>query len=127
MNLADLVRSGRLAIGLGAVVLAGLAARLLRVLLRRAFGEGRGLALAVALGLLQLAGQAFDLCINLCEAALEVGDDLVALPAAKAERGIHTVLVARKMCRRGGRMFPRRTKPLINYDQGCCRNCGVCR
>jgi hypothetical protein len=37
------------------------------------FGEGRGLALAVALGLLQLAGQAFDLGFELCEAALEVG------------------------------------------------------
>jgi hypothetical protein len=46
VDLIDLFRSGRLAVGLGAVVLAGLAAGLLGVWLRLALSEGSGLALA---------------------------------------------------------------------------------
>jgi hypothetical protein len=109
---------GGLAMGLGAVVRAGLAAGLFGLGLGRALGEGRGLALAGALGLFQLAGQAFDLSFELCEAALEVGDALVALPAALTDRGIHTLIVAREARRRGGRSAPRGTEALNKYHPG---------
>jgi hypothetical protein len=51
VNLVDLVRGGRLAVGLGAVVSAGLAAGLLGLAGGLALGEGSGLALAGAGGL----------------------------------------------------------------------------
>jgi hypothetical protein len=45
VNLIDPIRGGRLAVGLGAVASAGLAARLLGLARRLAFDEGSGLAL----------------------------------------------------------------------------------
>ena len=52
---------GWLPMGLGAVGRAGLTAGSLRLVLRRSFGEGGGLALAVPLCLVEEAGQALDL------------------------------------------------------------------
>jgi hypothetical protein len=46
VNLVDLFGAGRLAVGLGAVLLAGLAAGFLGIRFRIAFGKGSGLALA---------------------------------------------------------------------------------
>jgi hypothetical protein len=84
---------GWLPMGLGAVVRAGLAAGPLRLGLRRPLGEGGGLALAVALRLLQLAGQAFDLGFQLRDAAPQVGDQAVALAAARVCREVHISII----------------------------------
>jgi hypothetical protein len=61
VDLIDLIRGGRLAVGLGAVVLAGLAARLERVGLGLSLGKGRCLALAGAGRLVELAAEALVL------------------------------------------------------------------
>ena len=55
MDLVDLLGGWRLAVGLGAVVLARLAARLAGVRLGLAFGKRLGLALAGTEGLFELA------------------------------------------------------------------------
>ena len=106
VDLVHLFGLGWLAVCLGAVVGARPSAGLDGVVLGRSLGEGCGLALAVALGLPQQAGQALDLSFELCEAALEVGDDLVALPSAQADRGIHTLVVAGRLCRRAAERRP---------------------
>jgi hypothetical protein len=58
VDLVYLFGAGRLAVGLGAVVLAGLAARLLGRVGGLALGEGGGMALAGAGRLVELAAQA---------------------------------------------------------------------
>jgi hypothetical protein len=70
--LVDLVDSlRRLAVGLGAVLLAGLASWFLGVRLGWSFGEGGGLTLASALLLFKQAGEAFDLGFQFGDAALQ--------------------------------------------------------
>src|SRR5262249_19304548 len=81
--------------GLGAVGRAGLAARPLRFGPGRPFGEGGGLALAVALRLLQLPGQPFDLGFELGDTVPKVGDQAVALAAARAGREVHTPIIGK--------------------------------
>ena len=95
MNFVDLLGAGRLAMGLGAVVLAGLAAGLLGLVSGLALGEGGGLALAGALRLLQLALQAFDLGFKLGDTVPQVGDEVVAVAAARASGGSHTFIIDR--------------------------------
>ena len=68
VNLVNLFGAGRLAVGLGAVVLAGLAARLLGLVGGLALGEGGGLALAGAGGLVELAAEALVLGLQVTEA-----------------------------------------------------------
>src|SRR6516162_10712418 len=58
VDLVDLFGAGRLAVGLGAVVLAGLAAGFLGLAGGRSLGEGSGLALAGACRLVELAAEA---------------------------------------------------------------------
>jgi hypothetical protein len=71
VDLVDLLRAGRLAVGLGAVVLAGLAAGLLGLIGGLAPGEGGGLALAGAGGLVELAAEALVLGLQVEEASLK--------------------------------------------------------
>jgi hypothetical protein len=61
VDFIDLIRGGRRAVGLGAVVLAGLAAWLERVGLGLALGKGRCLALASTGRFVELAAEAFVL------------------------------------------------------------------
>jgi hypothetical protein len=70
VNLIHLVGGGRLAVGLGAVVLAGLAAGLLGLARGLALGEGSGLALAGAGCLGELTAEAFGLGLQVAEASL---------------------------------------------------------
>jgi hypothetical protein len=61
VHLVDLLGAGWLAMGLGAVILARLAARLLGLVGGLALGEGGGLALAGTGGLVELAAEALVL------------------------------------------------------------------
>jgi hypothetical protein len=61
VNLVDLFGAGRLSVGLGAVVLAGLAAGLPGLAGGLALGEGGGLAFAGTGGLVELAAEALVL------------------------------------------------------------------
>ncbi len=70
MNLVDLIRGRRLAVGLGAVVLARLATRLATGRLGLALGERGGLTLAGAGGLVELAAEALVLSLQVVEASL---------------------------------------------------------
>jgi hypothetical protein len=70
MNLVDLVRGWRLAMGLRAVVLAGLASCLLGLVGGLALGEGGGLALAGAGRLVESSAQALVLGLQDVEAPL---------------------------------------------------------
>ena len=85
MDLVDLLGGGRLAVGLGAVVLAGLAAGLLGLLGGLPLGEGGGLALAGAGGLVELPAEALVLGLQVNEASLEG-------LAAGTRDGLHTSL-----------------------------------
>src|SRR5262249_39516551 len=86
MNLVDLVRGGRLAIGLGAVVLAGLASGLLGLVGGLALGERGGLALAGAGRLVELAPEALVLGLQVAEASLKG-------LAAGTRDGLHTFII----------------------------------
>jgi hypothetical protein len=68
--LVDLVRRWRLAVGLGTVVIAGLAAGLLGLAGGRSLGEGGGLALTGAGRLVELAAEALVLGLQVVEASL---------------------------------------------------------
>src|SRR5262249_52049709 len=71
VNLIDLVGGGRLAVGLGAVVPAGLAAGLLGLARGLALGEGSGLALAGAGRVVELTAQALVLGLQVTESPLK--------------------------------------------------------
>ena len=85
MDLIDLLRAGRLAVCLGAVVFAGLAAGLLGLVLGFALGEGPGLTLAGAGRLVELAAEALVLSLQVVEASLKG-------LAAGTRDGLHTSL-----------------------------------
>ena len=71
VNLVDLFGAGRLAVGLGAVVLTGLAAGLLGLVGRLSLGEGGGLALAGTERLVELAAEALVLGLQVVDASLK--------------------------------------------------------
>ena len=85
VNLVDLFGAGRLAVGLGAVVFDGLAARLLGLVGGLTLGEGGGLALAGAGRLVELAPEALVLGLQIAEASLKG-------LAAGTRDGLHTPL-----------------------------------
>jgi hypothetical protein len=85
VDLIDLFGGGRLAAGPGAVVLAGLAARLLGLGGGLALGEGGGLALAGAGRLVELAAKALVLGLQVTQASLKG-------LAAGTRDGLHTSL-----------------------------------
>ena len=80
--------------GLGAVVLAGLAAGLLGLAGGRALGEGGGRALAGAARLVELAAEALVLSLQVTEASLKG-------LAAGTRDGFHTPIIWRGAGRRG--------------------------
>jgi hypothetical protein len=71
VDLVDLFGAGRLAVGLVAVILAGLGAGLPGLVGGLAFGEGGGLALAGAGGLVELAAEALVRRFQVAEASLK--------------------------------------------------------
>jgi hypothetical protein len=71
VDLIDLFGVGRLAVGLRAVVLAGLAAGLLGLVGGLALGEGGGLALAGAGRLVELAAEALVLGLQVAQSPLK--------------------------------------------------------
>src|SRR5262249_36556628 len=87
-DLIDLFRAGRLAAGLGAVVLARLAAGLLGLAGGRALGEGGGLALARTGRLVELAAEALVLGLQVAEASLKG-------LAAGTRDGLHTSIIGK--------------------------------
>jgi hypothetical protein len=86
VDLVDLFGVGRLAVGLGAVVLARLAPRLLGLCSRLALCEGGGLALAGAGHLVELAAEALVLGLQVTEASLKG-------LAAGTQDGLHTCII----------------------------------
>jgi hypothetical protein len=86
VDLVDLLGAGRLAVGLGAVILAGLAAGLLGLVGGRSLGERGGLALAGAGGLVELAAEALVLGLQVAEASLKG-------LAAGTRDGLHTPII----------------------------------
>jgi hypothetical protein len=91
VDLIDLVGAWRLAVGLGAVVLARLAAGLLGLCSGLTLGEGGGLALAGTGRLVELAAEALVLGLQVAEASLKGF-------AAGTQDGLHTCII-----REGGR------------------------
>jgi hypothetical protein len=87
VNLLDLVGAGRLAVGLGAVVLAGIAAGLLGLVGELALGEVGGLALAGAGRLVELAAEALVLGLQVAQSSLKG-------LAAGTRDGLHTRIIA---------------------------------
>jgi hypothetical protein len=85
VNRIDLFGAGRLAVGLGAVVLAGFAPGFPGLALGLALGEGGGLALAGAGRLVELAAEALVLSLQVAEASLKG-------LAASTRDGLHTSL-----------------------------------
>src|SRR5262249_51289470 len=85
MNFVDLVTGGRLAMGLRAVVLARLASWLLGLVGRLPLGEGSGLALAGAGGLVELTAEAVVLGLQVVQASFK------GLAAGTSDR-LHTPL-----------------------------------
>ena len=71
VDLVDLVRGGRLAVGLGAVVLARLAPGLLGPCGRLALGEGGGLALAGTEGRVEFTTESLVLGLQVVDSSLK--------------------------------------------------------
>jgi hypothetical protein len=88
VELIDLVRGRRLAVGLGAVVFAGLAAGPLGLAGELPLGEGGGLALAGTVRLVELAAEALVLGLQVTKASLKG-------LAAGTRDGFHTRIVAK--------------------------------
>jgi hypothetical protein len=88
VNLIDPVGGGRLAVGLGAVVLAGLASWLLGLAGGLALGEGGGLALAGTGRRVELAAETFVLGLQVAEASLKG-------LAAGTRNGLHTCIIGK--------------------------------
>jgi hypothetical protein len=88
VNLIDLFGAGRLAMGLGAVVLAGLASGLLGLAGGLALGEGGSLALGCAGRLVELAAEALVLGLQVPEASLKG-------LAAGTRDGLHTHIIGK--------------------------------
>src|SRR5439155_9465140 len=86
VDLVDRFGVGRLAMGLGAVVLARLAPGLLGLWSRLAFGEGGGLALAGAGRRVELAAETLVLGLQVTEASLKG-------LAAGTRNGFHTHII----------------------------------
>jgi hypothetical protein len=86
VNLVDPLGAGRLAVGLGAVILARLAAGLLGLVGGLALGKGGGLALAGAGRLVEVAAQALVLGLQAVVALLEV-------LAAGTRDGLHILII----------------------------------
>jgi len=86
VDLVDLLGARRLAVGLGAIVFAWLAAGLLRLASGRSLGEGGGLALAGAGRLVELAAEALVLGLQVVEASLK------GLEAGTRD-GLHTRII----------------------------------
>jgi hypothetical protein len=87
VHLIDLFGAGRLTVGFGAVILAGLAAGLLRLAGGRSLGEGGGLTLAGAGRLVELAAEALVLGLQVMQASLK------GLAAGTGD-GLHTSFYA---------------------------------
>jgi hypothetical protein len=85
VNLVDLFGAGRLTVGLGAVVFAGLAPRLLGLVGGLALGERGGLALASTSRLVKLAAKTVVLGLQVAQASLK------GLAASTGD-GLHTPL-----------------------------------
>ena len=88
VDLVDLLGAGRLAVGRGAVVLAGLAAGLLGLVDGLALGEGGSLALAGTGRLVELAAEALVLGLEVAEASLKG-------LAAGTRDGLHTSIIGK--------------------------------
>jgi hypothetical protein len=86
VNLIDLFGAGRLTVGLGAVILAGLAAGLPGLVGGLALGKGGGLALGRAGRLVKLAAKALVLGLQVTEASLK------GLAAGTGD-GLHTSII----------------------------------
>ena len=86
MDLVNLLGARRLAVGLGAVILAGLASGLLGLAGGQSLGEGGGLTLAGAGGLVELAAEALGLGLQVTEASLK------GLAAGTRDR-LHTSII----------------------------------
>jgi hypothetical protein len=86
VNLVELFGVGRLTVGLGAVVLAGLASGLLGLVRGLALGEGGGLALAGTGRLVELAAEAVVLGLQVAKASLKG-------LAAGTRDGFHTPII----------------------------------
>ena len=106
-----------MAVGLGAIVLARLAAWLSRIELGLALGEGSGLALAGAGRLVELAAQALVLGLQVTQASFE------GLTAGTGD-GLHTSIIGEALA---AAALPRprstdRLEPdaLIKYDDPWC-------
>src|SRR5262249_10818321 len=87
VDLVDLLGAGRLSVGLGAIVFAGLSAGRLGLASGLAFGEWGGLALAGTGRLVELAAEALVLGLQVADASLKG-------LAASTRDGLHTSLYA---------------------------------
>lgn len=94
VDFVDLLR--RRPVRLGAVVLAGVTARLFGIRLGRLFGEGSGLPFAGSLQLLDQSAQPTDLGFMLVEALFQRRNDLVALATSWTADRIHAVSLAKR-------------------------------
>ena len=92
VDLVDLFGAGRLAMGLGAVVLAGLAAGLLGLGAGLPLGERGGLALAGTEGLVELAAEALVLGLQVVDPSLK------GLAASTPDRFHSSIIPASRPC-----------------------------